>query len=100
MTDAKDPKDEIKVEMKFGKRPEFDQAAIDETAEAAAKAKREFKALRRYVKQNFTRLRGQWIPIEVLNVAVIESHNCLVVNDLLLLSYAEAKELLEQITDE
>jgi hypothetical protein len=76
---------------------EFDQAAMLEAAAAAEKAKAEADATRDYVLENFRRLMNREIPVEILSVQNLPSHNCLIVNDLLLLSYREAEAILRSL---
>lgn len=77
--------------------PTIEQAALDEQLETAARLKREAEETAAYVKENFKKLMGQDLAVEITSIQILHSHNCLIVNDLLLLSYREAKELLEQL---
>lgn len=71
--------------------------AVFEQVTAAEKAKAEAEAVRALVMSRFKELMGHLLPIEITSIQNMPSHNCLVVNDLVLLSYVEAKELLEQL---
>lgn len=79
---------------------ELEDDAIQETHEAAVKAKQEADETRAYVLERFRKLLGCDLPVEITSVQNLPGHNCLIVNDLLLLSYVEAKALLEQINDD
>lgn len=79
---------------------EFNPDAIDETAAAAAEAKRVADETRDFVMARYKKLIGCEIPVEILRIQVLPSHNCLIVDDWLLLSFVEAKQLLEQIDDD
>lgn len=73
--------------------------AVFEQVGAAERAKAEAEAVRAFVVPRFRELMGHDIPVEILGIQVLPSHNCLIVNDHLLLSFVEAKALLEQLDD-
>lgn len=73
--------------------------AVFEQVAAAERAKEEADAVRAFVLPRAHELKGHTIPVEILSVQVLPSHNCLIVNDLLLLSFVEAKALLEQLDE-
>ena len=49
---------------------------------------------------NFERLKGNLIPVEVMSITHLPSHNCLIVNDYFLLSFSEAYNLLKSLDDQ
>lgn len=75
---------------------------VRETAEDRVKAIidrdfDEFKKMRAYVLKNMHKLRGNMVPIEVMGIQSLPSHECLIINDLLLVSYTEAAEMIMEI---
>lgn len=54
----------------------------------------EFKRIRDYAIDNMDYLHGRRVPIEVDSIQRCDSHNCIIINDLLLLSYTEATEMI------
>jgi len=76
---------------------EFDQGAIDATHAEAVEARRQADATRDFVTEHFRELRGVLIPIETLEIQNLPHHNCLIVNDHLLLSYREAEPLIKEV---
>lgn len=71
--------------------------AVQETHAAAVEAKRVADETKAFVLARYRELKGCDIPIEILSIQNLPHHNCLIINDLLLLSYVETKELLEQL---
>ncbi len=57
----------------------------------------EFKKMRAYVLKNIHKLRGHMVPIEVMGIQSLPSHECIIINDLLLVSYTEAAEMIREI---
>jgi hypothetical protein len=80
--------------------PQLDQAALDANLEEAARLKAEYDVTRDYVLTNFKKLRGTMIPIEVLGIQNLPGHNCLILNDMLLLPYTEAEHILRSFEDD
>lgn len=54
----------------------------------------EFKNIRAFALKHMSYLKGKSVPIEVTSIQSLPSHNCLIINDLLLLSYTEAVEFI------
>lgn len=74
--------------------------AMEEAKRVAAEQKRIADETRDYVLPRHRQLIGCTIPVEILSIQNIPGHSCLIINDLLLFSYVEAKELLEQLEDQ
>lgn len=74
--------------------------AMEEARAAAVEAKRQADETRDYVLERFRQLIGCTIPVEILTIQNLPGHSCLILNDLLLFSYVEAKELIEQLEDQ
>lgn len=56
----------------------------------------DFKRTRAYVLKHMGYLRGKTVPIEVGSIQSLPSHECIIINDLLLMSF---QEVLEMIVD-
>ncbi len=57
----------------------------------------EFLERMAYVKANCHRLIGRKIPVEVYAIQNVDTHNCILVDDLLLLPYDEVKDILDDM---
>lgn len=58
-----------------------------------------FLDVRDYVQKNIHLLKGQKIPIEVMNIQVLPSHECVILEDLLLLSYGEVEPHIRKVEE-
>ncbi len=74
--------------------------AVDEAHRAAIAAKEAADKTRSFVLAHVEGLRGKIMPVEILSVANCPSHSCLIVNDHLLLSYVEAEQLINQLSEQ
>lgn len=54
----------------------------------------EFTKTKEYAIKNMEKLRGTLVPIEVGSIQNLPNHNCIIINDLLLVSYTEVKEMI------
>ncbi len=79
---------------------ELTQEAIVELELDAAKAKAAATATMAYVLEHFRELIGKTMPLEILGVQNLPDHRCLIVNDLILLSYREAEDLLNPAAED
>ncbi len=55
----------------------------------------EFKNTKRYVLENMGYLMNRVIPMEVMSIQSLPTHDCVIVNDLLLYSYTELEEIIK-----
>ena len=53
-----------------------------------------FKNQREFALKNMHLLRGKKVPIEVDSIQSLPSHNCIIINDLLLMSFVEVEDLI------
>lgn len=60
----------------------------------------EFKRIRAYVHKHMKYLEGKKVPIDVGSVQYLPSHDCVIINDLLLVSYTEAMEIIKKLKKE
>lgn len=79
---------------------EIQQDAVDEAHAAAIAAKEAADKTRAFVLDHVDRLHGKIMPVEILSVANLPGHSCLIVNDHLLLSYVEAEQLINQLSEQ
>ncbi len=73
--------------------------AIQELELSSALAKVKAAETMAYVLEHFRKLIGKTMPLEILSVQNLPSHSCLIVNDVVLLSYREAEQMLNPETD-
>ncbi len=59
----------------------------------------EFREMRAFVLKNMSFLRGKKVAIEVGSIQFLPSHECIIINDLLLVSFTEAKELIVELRE-
>ena len=57
----------------------------------------EFKRTRDYVFKHMSFLRGKKVPIEVTSIQYLPSHECIIINDLLLMPFSEVIDLIEEL---
>lgn len=74
--------------------PDLNQEALHDNLAESAELKRQADDRKAYVLEHFRRLRGVFVPIEIMGIQNLPHHNCLIINDLLLLSYAEAEQII------
>lgn len=94
---ANDP--DVKFSLLIPNAMEIPAQIVDEAKEEAQAAKMRAEETRAYVLPRFGRLRGLEIPVEITSIQNLPGHSCLIVNDLLLLSYVEAEQILRGIAD-
>lgn len=75
---------------------------IREARIAAKKAKLEadfdaFTAMRKYVIENMHKLRGRYVPMEVDSIQLLEDRNALILNDLQMVSFSEANDMIGEV---
>lgn len=59
----------------------------------------QFKRIREFVLEHMGYLRGKPVPIEVDSIQHLGSLNCMVINDLVLVSYIEAMDMILELMD-
>lgn len=77
-----------------------EQAQASKEARAMAIIERDFEEFRRmrdYVFKNMSFLRGKKVPIEVSSIQYLPSHECIIINDLLLMPFSEVIDLIEEL---
>lgn len=86
--------------------PAVPQAQLDEAAEKAkalqnerfmAKVQHEyddFRAMRQYVIEHLPYLQGKTVPVEITSIQLLETHECLILNNLILVPFGEAREMI------
>lgn len=57
----------------------------------------QFCLMRDYVLKNLTYLKGKQVPVDVDTITHLPSHNCIILNDLLLLPYSEVFQMIKNI---
>lgn len=59
-----------------------------------------FREMRKYVIEHIPFMRDKVVPIEISSIQLLESHDCLIINDLLLVSFTEAKDMIDRLKEE
>ena len=88
------------MNIDFPRAAELDPVAMAETLEATRLAKIQADATRDFVLAHYQKLRGQVMPMEIMGIQNLPNHSCLIVNDLLLLSYVEAEQLIHKLSEQ
>lgn len=57
----------------------------------------EFKRIRDFVVKNMHKLKGKYVPLEVMAIQNITSHHCIIINDHFLFPYHEVADFIMEL---